>query len=854
MTPDRWRELTRLFEVAIDLPIEERAPYLDQACPPDASFRAELEELLAAAPNAASRIAGIVALPPIPSEVETTGEPAPGQLVGAYCLEEEVGRGGMGTVWRASRVEGGFRQTVAVKLIKRGMDTREVIRRFTQERQILSILDHPHIARLLDGGSTNDGRPYLVMEYMEGLPLLEYCDRHQVGERRRLELFQTICAAVQHAHNHLVIHRDLKPRNVIIREQGDVKLLDFGIAKLMESGPGAGETITVAQVLTPAYASPEQREGQPLTTASDIYSLGLMLGDLCGESAPRDLRAIIARATRREPHHRYSTAERLAEDVGRYLKGQPVEARSGAFAYQVSRFFSRHAVATIAVFGLLAAALGVLGYVTVQRRNVALERDRAENIARFLRELFSAADPERNRGNRLSTREMLDIGAARVRSVADAGARAALMETIGEAYFNLGLYEKASAVYTELIQSERSRRTPDQARLARSYAILSESESYRGHGTEADRAAATALSLATGATRDLRAIVFFHQCNQLFQADRYAAAISACRQASREAAGSTLENTAVARIQISLGNALKEDSQFGEAEAAFREALRLARTTPDESLNPAASQALASLGGLYFRQGRFADAEKAFREDIEFKRRLYPEGHIELARSLNNLANTLTTLKHPQEAMPVFAEAHQLYRKFLGDESSELAVSLSNLAVAYSVANQLDDAERLLGEAMRIQLKTSGQGKLPYLASQLKYGAILIERKKFKAAIPVLEDSLASILRLETLPKLEIGYNKALLAQGLLETGERERAEALAREAHPALQALLKEDHWMLLYSQTVLAGALIRNGKTDEGRALLLPVVARYEATSAKGWRADLARSYARQLPSARK
>ncbi len=852
MTLDRWRELSRLFELAIDLPSEERTRYLDQACPSDSELRLELEEMLAASPEAASRIAGIVALPPIAAGMPNEAEPAQGQLVGPYCLEEEVGRGGMGTVWRASRAEGGFRQTVAIKLIKRGMDTREVIRRFTQERQILSILDHPHIARLLDGGATHDGRPYLVMEYIEGLPLLEYCDRHQLGQDRRLEIFQTICAAVQHAHNHLVIHRDLKPRNVIIREQGDVKLLDFGIAKLMESDPG--ETMTAQQVLTPAYASPEQREGQPLTTASDIYSLGLMLGDLCGAPASRDLRAIIAKATRHEPHHRYSTAERLAEDVGRYLKGQPVEARSGAFTYQVSKFFGRHAVATIGVFVLLAAAIGILGYITVQRRNIALERDRAENIARFLRDLFSAADPERNQGDRLSTREMLDVGAAQVRSVADPGTRAALMETIGEAYLNLGLYEKVSAIYTELIQAERSRSAPDQARLIRAHATLSESESYRGRGAEADRESETAIALAAHAPRDLRAIVFFHQCNHLYHADRYSAAIAACRQASQEASGSTLENRVAAEIQISFGNALMEDSKFAEAEASFREALRLAHAAPNQSLNPAASLALASLGSLYFRQGHFVDAEKAFREDIAYKRRLYPEGHIELARSLNNLANCMTSLRQVTEAMPVFAEAHQLYRKFLGNESTELAVSLSNLAIAHSLANQLDEAEKLLDEAMRMQLKTSGPGKLPYLNSQLKYGALLIERKKREAAIPILEDSLAALLRLDPQPKMAVAYNQTLLAQGLLDTGHRDRAEALAQAAYPTLKVLVKPDHWMLLYCQSVLGGAMIQNGKTDEGKALLLPVVARYDSDGAKGWRAELARGYARQLPSARK
>jgi serine/threonine-protein kinase len=230
---DRWRQVCGLFDGAAALPKGERAAYLQRECGDDADLRRQVELMLD------SELA--------PVEME------PGQLIGPYRLEAEVGRGGMGTVWRAERVDGGFQQTVAIKLIKRGMDTNEVIRRFAQERQILSLLDHPHIARLLDGGSTEDGRPYLVMEYIEGRLLPEYCRERALGERARLALFATICAAVQHAHSHLVIHRDLKPRNVMVRANGDVKLLDFGIAKVLEADEDA--TVTRLRPCTRCWGS-----------------------------------------------------------------------------------------------------------------------------------------------------------------------------------------------------------------------------------------------------------------------------------------------------------------------------------------------------------------------------------------------------------------------------------------------------------------------------------------------------------------------------------------------------------------------------------------------------------------------
>jgi len=842
MTPERWQRLSLLFEQAMERPAGERSQFLEQECADDAELRREAMGMIAAEAEAGARIETMLG-PPV-TELERSDAPAKGQMVGAYRLEEEVGRGGMGTVWRAERA-GGFRQTVAVKLIKRGMDTDEVIRRFSQERQILSLLSHPNIARLLDGGATADGGPYLVMEYIEGKPLLAYS--RNLPERKRLELFQTICAAVQHAHSHLVIHRDLKPANVLIRGEGEVKLLDFGIAKLLESGEH-GETVTQMRMLTPAFASPEQREGKTLTTATDIYSLGRILGAMV-EDARGDLRAIVEKATREEPEGRYATAEQLAEDVARYLRGHPVEARSGAFTYRAAKFLSRYALAVSGALVLLAATLGGLGYVAIQKRTVEMERDRAENVARFLRELFSAADPERNQGNRVSTRELLDLGAARIRSIQDGGTRLALLDTIGEAYFNLGLYEKASAVYRELLSSEES----DRARRARALAMLAESEAYRGRHAEAEAAAAQALEAMNGTDGSTRAVVWKHRCNQLLQATKVAPAMTACQNAVTAAASSSLPPVQRSGIFISLGNALMDGSKFSEAEAAFQQALRTARGAASEPLNSGAAQALTSLGGLYFRQGRFADAEKTFRETIEFKRKLYPDGHLDLARSLNNLANTLVTVKRNEEAIPIYTEAHGLYRRFLGAESSELASSLSNLAIAYSTSGRLEEAERISADVVAMQARTIGVGKLPHASSQLKLAAIQLERGKPAEAVHVLEEALAAMGKMDPAPKIPMGYAKLLLAEGLLEQGKRERAAVLARESQGTLRSVLRSDHWMIQQSDIVLGGALVRNGDAAAGRKILAPIVELNESKKAKGWWMEVARRYVREAGKAK-
>ena len=406
MTDDLWSRADRILDEALDRSNAERPAYLDHACAGDAELRGLVDRLLADAeaadPSLDRGVGGSLLAEAVDSALGQEATLA-GSVVGRYRIVGEIGRGGMAIVYLAERADAEFRQQVALKLLKRGVDTDEVVRRFEQERQILAAASHPDIARLLDGGVTDDGRPFLVMEYVDGKPIDEYCDDRGLTVDERLRLFLRVGHAVADAHRNLVVHRDIKPHNILVTADGNVKLLDFGIAKVLEPGPGGSElTRTRTTFLTPAYATPEQVAGGPITTASDIYQLGLLLYRLLTGRAPYrlssldsedlrrsvcesvparpssttgprkpersedepgiedcsrlrgtsprglrrrlagDLDNIVLKALRKEPERRYDSAAQLVADIENHLAGRPVTARADTVWYRVSKLVSRH--------------------------------------------------------------------------------------------------------------------------------------------------------------------------------------------------------------------------------------------------------------------------------------------------------------------------------------------------------------------------------------------------------------------------------------------------------------------------------------------------------------------------------
>jgi len=433
MTPERWNRVKEIFAGALERDPSQRTTYVDEACASDAELRGEVISLLQAHDTAegfieqeAAQRVGLASAAPRKDWI--------GRRLGPYRIVGEAGRGGMSQVFKAVRDDQQYEKQVAIKLLKPGLDTDSLLRRFKAERQILAQLSHPNIAHLLDGGATEDGAPYLVMEYIEGQPIDAYCDDRELGVNERIDLFRSLCSAVHYVHQHLMVHGDLKCGNVLVTGQGVVKLLDFGIAKLLGPAPqaaGAEPRATTFLALTPEYASPEQVRGEPISTASDVYSLGVLLYRLLSGDLPHkatgsttwalaqqiceqdpappsvtaaeattgygrfattlrgDLDNIVLKALKKTPEERYPSAEQLSEDLRRYLRGFPVAARPDTTSYRVRKFAQRHKSAAVAA-GLFVAAL-IVGIITTswQAHRADVERMRAERHLNDVRELTS---------------------------------------------------------------------------------------------------------------------------------------------------------------------------------------------------------------------------------------------------------------------------------------------------------------------------------------------------------------------------------------------------------------------------------------------------------------------------------
>ncbi|ARA93584.1 hypothetical protein AWN76_010720 [Rhodothermaceae bacterium RA] len=925
MTPERWQRIEALYAEALEQPRAAQADYVVARAGADTTLRDEVLSLIdahyadadfLAQPVEAGRLAAwLDALPEVPGLLP--GAPRPGDDIGGYRLLRVLGRGGMGTVYLAERRTEAFTQRVALKLLRRGLDTGDLLARFFAEQRILARLSHPHIARLIDGGVTADGLPYFALEYVDGCPITDYADRHGLGVEARLRLFDQVCEAVQCAHQHLVVHRDLKPSNLLVTTdpgsepgRATVKLLDFGIAKLLQPGPADAPVLTATgvRVMTPAYAAPEQVRGGPITTATDVYALGVILYELltgqrpydldgasgatierivCETSPPRpstqvsrrtdappagparagldperlrrrlkgDLDTIILKALRKDPAERYGTVDQLREDLRRHLAGLPVRARPLTWRYRTHRFVRRHRAPVVAAV-LIAALLAGFSILTArqaarietQAAVVAEERDKAEEVARFLVSLFRSADPGEARGEDVTARTLLERGRARVEEelAGQPAVQATMLGVMGEVYEALGDYAEAEALARQALLREQAVHGPRHAATATALNRLGWIRHLRGDEAGADSTLRAALALRQAVlgpdhldvARTMNDLAVVAQARGDYAAtDTLLRAALALRQArlgpEHMAVATTLNNLAALRWRL---------GDYDGAARYFEQALTVFRTTLGE-MHPRIAITLNNLAVTYQVQGDLDRAEARYREALAMRRRLFGDAHPEVARSLNTLGHLLTRRGDYAAADSLLTEALALRRALLGPRHPDLASTLVTLAGLREAQGRYAEAERLHREALAMREALLGHGHAE-VAESLG-GLARLERRRGRPADAARLYREALAVERQALGPQHPRVAETLRQLGLVEQdlGHLDAAVAHLREALALARTALGAEHATVAGLHVDLAAALIAQGAAAEAVGLLRHAAEVGDAETAARARALMAR-----------
>ncbi|MEO8959587.1 MAG: tetratricopeptide repeat protein [Rudaea sp.] len=771
---DRKRRAFTLLREVLDLPESERAQAITSGCGDDTTLAADVQALLAAEHSGVlDRAAGDVASRLVEENAEMD-DLSSGALVGAWSIVRPLGSGGMGTVYLAERAGDGYVQQGALKLIKRGMDSAAVLARFRRERQILSRLVHPNIAHLLDGGVSADGRPYFVMEYIDGETIQHWVARARPNLDARIAVFLSACDAIAHAHHSLIVHRDIKPENLLVDANGQARLLDFGIAKLLESDAADERTGTANRFVSRAYAAPEQMRAEAVTTATDIYQLGVLLFELLtstrfeetssgavsnwlvrahakADAATRmaiparalrgDAGIIVARATDSEPQRRYPTVEALARDVRAWRNGHPIAARADSAGYRLRRFVSRHQLASAAATLALCAIVAGSALALWQARAAANEARLARSAQAFLTSVFDASAPDAAAGERVTARDLLDRGNERIRHELrdEPRLRAEMMLTLGSLYRQLGQYPQAE----ELLHDARSQLAglaPGSDSAIRAQIEFAVTERERGKLDESERALAAAFAMQPQAGLLSQALAERGLLSE--KQGHFDAAIADARAAlALDLKRGDSARGDVARDRQVEALMLARRGQFDEAAQTLEQAIADARAVSGKD-DTRIAQMLNDYGLALAEKGRSQEAEIPLREALAIRRKLLGDQHPAVAESLQLLGAALRPQGRLDEAQAALEEALKIQRNTFGDHHVLVALTLNSLGMLEFSRKQPAEAERYFREALAIHRERGESDSAPATATANNEATVLIQLGRYEEAEPLVRHSL----------------------------------------------------------------------------------------------------------------
>lgn len=849
MTQDVQR-LQSLFAAAAEVPPELRAEMLARECAGDPQLLAELEALL----EADSSYLGTTAQPIISGLAQLLAPLAPppslvGTRVGAYELREEIGRGGMGAVYRAERVDGSVVQRVAIKFVRRELLDTNTLKRFQLERQVMAALNHPFIARLLDAAQLDDGTPYYVMEFVDGVPITDYCAREDLDARERVVLMRKVCGAVAEAHRELIVHRDLKPSNILVDAAGNPKLLDFGIAKPLSALEGNEETGTAYRYFSPQYAAPEQLTSAPVGVACDVYGLGLLLYellagcrpfDLTGLSAGQierlikevppavpssarardgtvnirtrqlrgDLDGIVMRCLRKLPSERYASVEQLEADLGNYLDGLPVQARGGHGWYRAQKFILRNkAAASATALVLLSMLFGIVAFAW-QARIAQQRAAELEQVSKFQGDMLGQVDTTQA-GKLLSD----DVRAKLDEALRKAGVADSERTTQSEAFEKLWQRVNATDAARNLI--DRTILKP---------AVETIDKQFK------DQPMVDATLRQVLAKRYLE--LGLYDAAQPLQ-ER---ALATRRKVLGEEHPDTLKSLR------GLGELLSVQGKLADAEVVLRDALEKRRRILGEE-HPDTLTSIDDLGDAFSDQGKWSEAERCFREALEKRRRVLGDQNGETMHSINNMGGVLQHEGKLNEAEPYFREALDKRRRFLGEDDPDTLSSINNLGLLLKEQGKLSEAEPYFREALVKNRRVLGEEHPDVLPSISNMGLLLEAQGKLDEAEPYYREALEKARRVlgGEHPTTLILLNH--MGQLLLAQGKAAEAEPYDREALEKARRVLGDEHESTLIVLSNMGSLWLAQGKPGDSAALLAPAEAAMRKAFTGGYTHRLAK-----------